>query len=105
MVYTLKPHTGIFKKQGFGPCIVKEISSSGAFKPSILDGKAMSNWISGCRIKKYHLPLINDMLECMHAAKNRKEAIEQQKVEAQVKSKERIRRIKQRQAMIAAILP
>ena len=45
-------------------------------------------------------------LEQMHiAAKNRKEAIEIQKEEAQSKAKEHIKRIKQCQALIAAILP
>ena len=32
LVYTLKPHKGKFKKRGFGPCVVEEISSSGAGK-------------------------------------------------------------------------
>ena len=92
MVYTLKPHLGKFKKRGFGPCVIEEISSSGAVKLSTLDGEIMSNWISGCRIKKYHLPLTNDMLERMHAAKNRKEAIKRQKKEAQAEAKEQIRK-------------
>ena len=109
MVYTLKPHVGKFKKRGFGPCIVEEMSLSGAVKLSTLDGEIMSNWISnwisGCQIKKYELPLKNGMLEQMHAAKNRIKAIKIQKVEAQAEAKERIQRIKQRQAIIATILP
>ena len=105
LVYTLKPHLGKFKKRGFGPCVIEEISASGAVKLSTLDGEAMSNWISGCRIKKYELPLTNEMLERMHEAKNRKDAATLQREEAQAEVKERIRRIKQRQAMIAAILP
>ena len=48
LVYTLKSHIEKFKKGGFGPCVVKEISSSGAVKLSILDGESMSNWSSGC---------------------------------------------------------
>ena len=85
---TLKPHLGKFKKRGFRPCVIEEISLSGAIKLSTLDEEIMSNWISGCRIKKYHFPLTNDMLEHMHAAKNTKEATKQQKVEAQAEAKE-----------------
>ena len=99
MVYTLKQHIGKFKKQGFGPCVVEEISASGAFKLSTLDKEVMSNWISGCKLKNYHLPL-----ERMHAAKNRKEAAALQKHEAQDKAQERINKIKQRQAMVATLL-
>ena len=76
LVYTLKQHIGKFKKRGFGPCVVEEISAGGAVKLSTLDGEIMSNWISGCRLKKYQLPLTNEMLERMHAAKNRKEVVE-----------------------------
>ena len=93
-MYTLKPHLGKFKKRGFGPCVIEEISSSGAVKLSTLDEEIMSNWTSGCRIKKCHLPLTNDILERMHATKNKKEAAKQQKVEAQVEAKEQIIRIK-----------
>ena len=90
MVYTLKPCIGKLKKRGFGPCIVEKTSSSGAVKLSILDGETMSNWISGCRIKKYELPLTNEMLEHMHEAKNRKDAAALQREEAQAEAKERI---------------
>ena len=45
------------------------------------------------------------MLERMHVAKNRKEAAKIQKEEAQAESKERIKRINQRQTIIAAIIP
>ena len=45
-VYTLRPHLGKFKKQGFGPCVVEKILSSWAIKLSTLDGETMSNWIS-----------------------------------------------------------
>ena len=72
LVCTLKQHIKKFKKQGFGPCVKKEISSSGVVKLSTLDGESMSNWISGYHIKKYELPLTNNMLEQMHAAKNTK---------------------------------
>ena len=86
LVYTLKQNIRKFKKRRFGPCVVEEISASGAVKLSTLDGEVMPNWISGCRIKKYHLPLTNEMLGRMHAVKNRKEAIALQKQEAQDKA-------------------
>ena len=77
LVYKLKPHIGKFKKRGFGPCVAKDISSCGAIKLSTLNGESMSNWISGSRIKINELPLItNDMLECMHDTRNRKEVVE-----------------------------
>ena len=60
----------------------------------------MSNWIRGYRIKKYELPLTNDMLECMHAA--RKMICKKKK--AQAKAKEQIKKIKHCRAMIATIL-
>ena len=82
LVYTLKPHLGKFKKRGFRPCVIEEISSRGAVKLSTIDGEIMSNWICGYCIKKYHFPLTNDMLERMHAAKNMIEAVKQQKEEA-----------------------
>ena len=74
--------------------MVEEISSSGAAKLSTLNGESMSNWISGCRIKKYELPLTNDMWEHMHATRNKKEAAKLQKKEAQVEAKEWIKKIK-----------
>ena len=61
LVYTLKLHIGNLRKQGFGPCMVEEVSSSGAVKLSTLDGESMSKWMSGCHKKKYELPLINNM--------------------------------------------
>ena len=73
MVYTLKPYLGKFKKKGFGPCVIEEISSSGAVKLSTLDGEIMSNWISGCRVKKYYTPLTTKELEHLHKAKWRQE--------------------------------
>ena len=44
------------------------------------------------------------MLERMHAVRNRKATTKLQKKEAQAKAKEQIKKIKQRHAMIAAIL-
>ena len=68
--------------------MAQEISLSGAIKLSKLDGESMSNWISGCCIKKYELPLTNDMLEQINVARNRKKVVELQKKESQAKAKE-----------------
>ena len=45
------------------------------------------------------------MLKRMHAAKNKKEAAALEKQQAQDDAQERIKKIKQRWAMVAAILP
>ena len=34
-----------------------------------VDGEEMPNWLSGCRIKKYHTPLTTEQLEKLHQAK------------------------------------
>ena len=105
LVYTLKQHIGKFKKQGFGPCKVEEVSSRGAIKLSMLDIETMSNWVSERRLIKYQLPLIIEMLERINEAKNKEGEIELKKVEAQAEAWEHIRKIKQRRAMIATIMP
>ena len=96
LVYTLKQDIGNFKKRGFGPCVGEELSASGTIKLYTLDGVVMSNWTSGCRLKKYHLPLTNEMLKRMHAAKNKKEAAALQRQQAQDKAQEQIKKIKKR---------
>ena len=53
--------------------MISKLSSSGAVKLSTLDGKEMANWISGCRIKKYNLPLTTEELGCLHKARWRLE--------------------------------
>ena len=49
--------------------MVSGLSSSGAVKLSTLDGEEMANWISGCRIKKYNIPLTTSELERLHKAR------------------------------------
>ena len=90
LVYTLKQHLGKFEKRGYGPCIVEETSPSGAVKLAMLDGKQMSSWISGCRIKKYKVPLTIEMLQRLHSAKNKKERAELIKDQPRVEAKERM---------------
>ena len=69
LVYTLQQKTKKLKKRGMGPFVINAISSSGANKLASIEGQEMPNWISGCRLKKYYLPLTNDMLEREHASK------------------------------------
>ena len=57
----------------------------------------MPNWISGCRLKKYHLPLTVDMLERVHAAKHRANKHEEQVQQAQAEVKEREAKRKRQQ--------
>ena len=56
LVYTIKQKTKELKKRGVGPFVIHSISSSGAIKLATVDGEEMPNWISGSRLKKYHLP-------------------------------------------------
>ena len=90
LFFTLKKFVSKLTKRGRGSCVISRLSSSGVVKLSTVDGKEMANWISGCRIKKYELPLTNEMLERMHEARNRKEAAALQRKEAQAEAKERI---------------
>ncbi|MCO5614982.1 hypothetical protein L7F22_069269 [Adiantum nelumboides] len=54
LAYTLKQHTKKLKKRGMGPYIIHALSASGAVHLATLDGEPMVNWISRCRLKKYH---------------------------------------------------
>ena len=95
LVYTLKKKTKKLKKQGMGPFLIHSISSSGAIKLATLDGQEMPNGISGCRLKKYYLPLTQDILDRTHAARQRKQKAEQQIQQAQTEAKERAAKRKQ----------
>ncbi|MCO5550630.1 hypothetical protein L7F22_004119 [Adiantum nelumboides] len=56
----------------------------------------MPNWISGFRLKKYHLSLTTDMLEKIHSAKERKTKLNEIKAKAQKEAKIRILKRKQK---------
>ena len=73
LVFTLKEFEAKFTKQGRGPYVIANLSSSGAIKLSTLEGEEMSNSISGCRIKKYNKPLTQHELNLLHQAKWQKE--------------------------------
>ena len=47
--------------------------ASGAIKLLTLNGEEMTNWINGCRIKKYNKPLSTKELERLHKARWRQE--------------------------------
>ena len=55
LVYTLKQHASKLTKCGKGPFVIHSLSPSGAVQLATLEGEPMTNWISGCRLKKYHL--------------------------------------------------
>lgn len=61
-----------------------------------LDGEPMANWISGCRLKKYHEPLTPDLLERLHAPKQHKQRREDIKSTAQAEAKARALKLKQK---------
>ena len=58
----------------------------------------MPNFINGSRLKKYELPLTEDILRKLHMSKTYKEGQAQLKVEAQREARERWEKIKKRQA-------
>ena len=72
LVYTLKQHASKLTKHGKGPFVIHSLSPSGAVQLATLEGEPMTNWINGCRLKKYHLPLTDQMLQQLHMAKQRK---------------------------------
>ncbi|MCO5575728.1 hypothetical protein L7F22_029531 [Adiantum nelumboides] len=96
LMYTLKQHSKKLQKRGNGPCVIHCISPSWAIKLATLEGEEMPNWISGCRLKKYHLPLTTDMLAKIHSAKERKNKLKEIKAEAQEEARIRIVKRKQK---------
>ena len=48
LAYTLKQYASKLKKQGMGPYVIHDISTSGALRLATLDGEKMPNWVSGC---------------------------------------------------------
>ncbi|MCO5605938.1 hypothetical protein L7F22_060124 [Adiantum nelumboides] len=96
LMYTLKQHSKKLQKRGNGPYVIHDISSSGAIKFATLEGEEMLNWISGCRLKKYHLPLTTEMLAKIHSAKERKNKLKETKAQAQEEARIRILKRKQK---------
>ncbi|MCO5578912.1 hypothetical protein L7F22_032761 [Adiantum nelumboides] len=96
LMYTLKQHSKKLKNQSNGPYVIHDISFSGAIKLATLEGEEMPNWISGCRLKKYLLPLTSDMLAKILSAKEQKKKVEETKANAQEEAKIRILKRKQK---------
>ncbi|MCO5609014.1 hypothetical protein L7F22_063234 [Adiantum nelumboides] len=96
LMYTLKQHSRKMQKRGNGPYVIQDISPSGAIKLATLEREEMPNWISGCRLKKYHLPLTINMLAKIHSAKERKNKLKEIKAEAQEEARIRILKRKQK---------
>ncbi|MCO5580212.1 hypothetical protein L7F22_034078 [Adiantum nelumboides] len=96
LMYILKQHSKKLQKRGNGPYVIHDISPSGAIKLATLKGEEMPNWISGCRLKKYHLPLTTEMLEKIHSAKQRKNKLNEIKAEAREEARIRILKRKQK---------
>ena len=94
LAYTLKQHTSKLKKRGMGPYVIHDLSASGAIHLATLDGEPMANWISGYRLKKYHEPLIEDILNRLHAAKECKQRKETIKQQAQMEAKKRATKLR-----------
>ncbi|MCO5556627.1 hypothetical protein L7F22_010178 [Adiantum nelumboides] len=96
LMYTLKQHSKKLQKRENGSYVIHDISPSGAIKLVTLEGEEMPDWISGCRLKKYHLPMITEMLAKIHSAKERKNKLKETKVQAQEEARIRILKRKQK---------
>ena len=96
LVFTLKEFQSKFTKRGRGPYVISGLSSSGAVKISTLDGEEMPNWISGCRIKKYNIPLTQTELDRLHKAKWRQEKRKLVAEMAQEEARERVNKRRMR---------
>lgn len=104
LVYTLKKQKRKHKMHGLGPNVINEITTGGAVRLKTLQGEPMPSFINGSCLKRYHEPLTPEMLASMHAAKIRKEAELQLKLQAQKEAKERATKVKaQRRAKVLAI--
>ena len=99
--YTLKQHSTKLSKHGKGPFVIHSLSPSGAVK---LAGEPMANRISGCRLKKYHLPLTKTMLDDLHLAKTNKQKREDRKNQAQEEARIQREEQKLRRASVPPVL-
>ena len=96
LLYTLKKNKRKLKKRGLGPYVIHSLLSSGAVKLATLDGEEMSAFINGSRLKKFYEPLTQPMLEQIHLAKTKKQALEMLKKEAQEEAQQRKLKMKER---------
>ena len=103
LVYTLKKHKQKLKMCGLGPYVINELTTGGAVRLETLEGEPMANFINGSCLKRFHEPLTQNMLEKMHAARTRKEALETMKQEAQEEARQRAAKAKARRHQIAMV--
>ena len=81
-----------------GPYVIHDLSASGAVHLATFDGEPMSNWISGCRLKKYKEPLTDEILQRLHVARERKTKYENMKQKAQEEARERAAKLRKQWA-------
>ena len=94
LLYTLKKLKRKLKMRDLGPFVINELSPSGAVRLETLDGEPMANYINKSRLKLYHEPLTQEMLDRMHAAKTQKAQAELLKQKAKEEADERARAAK-----------
>ena len=82
LLYTLKKNKRKLKKRGLGPYVIQTILNSGAIRLATLDGQEMTAFINGSRLKKFYEPLTQEMLDQLHTAKSKKQALEMLKQDA-----------------------
>ena len=61
-------------------------------------------WISGCRLKKYHEPLTQEILQRLHATKERSKQKVEQKAQAQAEAKERREKMRRKRLGIQDVI-
>ena len=76
--------------------MIHYLLSSGAVKLATSDGEEMSAFINGSQLKKFYEPLTQPMLEQIHLAKTKKEALETLKREAREEAQQRKLKMKER---------
>ena len=96
LLYTLKKNKRKLKKRGLGPYVIHSLLSSGAVKLATLSGEEMSAFINESRLKKFYEPLTQPMLEQIHSAKTKKEALETLKREAQEEAQQQKLKMRER---------
>lgn len=69
---------------GLGPYVIKEITLGGAICLETLEEEPLPNSINGSCFKIFHEPLTLDMLECIHATKSKKLALQQLKKKGEI---------------------
>lgn len=85
--------------------MIHDISPSGTVRLATLDGEHMLNWMSSCRMKKYHAELTPDMLKRINATKEHQECTNKIKKEALEESRKRAKKHKNQAIKINTKIP